>query len=42
VVPGATRALGFGLALAGVVPPFAVFLVLWSILSVASLDGTLS
>jgi hypothetical protein len=42
VVPGRARSLGFGLALAGVIPPFAFFLWLWGILSVAVLGGTVS
>ena len=41
VVPGRPRAVGLGLALAGGIPPFLVFLCAWVILSVAALGGTL-
>jgi hypothetical protein len=41
-VPARPRRLGFGLALAGAIPPFALFLWLWAILSVAVLGGAVS
>lgn len=39
VVPGSTRMLGLGLAVAGLAPPFLVFLWLWVVLTVGMLSG---
>lgn len=40
-VPGRPRAVGFGLALAGAIAPFTVFLWFWVVVSVGVLGGSL-